>query len=158
MRNTRERSLYKLAFEREAQSVQQNFRNMGRVNNAIPPNIGGTNLELSVDDFCLQANACNLSVGSSDAAHSERLSAKNVMQVHWTDPDSGQIGNKRALKKRYFSNTCQSFSLSGPHGILWWVPALGSAVDRNGPSGGADAREVRQYQRTAQLITETGKR
>jgi hypothetical protein len=47
MHNTRERRLYKLAFERKAQSNQLNFRNVRRVNDAILPNIGGRNLELS---------------------------------------------------------------------------------------------------------------
>ena len=49
--------LYKLAFEREPQSVQLNCRHIGRVNDAILPNIGGTNLELSVRRLLL-ASQC----------------------------------------------------------------------------------------------------
>lgn len=48
MRNPRGRRLDTLAFERKAQSVQLNFRNIEGVNDALLPNIGGTNLELSV--------------------------------------------------------------------------------------------------------------
>jgi len=39
MRNKRGRWLYKLAFEREPQSVQLNCRHIGRVDDAILPNI-----------------------------------------------------------------------------------------------------------------------
>jgi hypothetical protein len=48
MHKTRKQRLYTLAFERKTQSVQLNVRNTRRVNDAIPPNIGGTHLELSV--------------------------------------------------------------------------------------------------------------
>jgi hypothetical protein len=57
MRNTRERRLYKLAFERKAQSVQLTLRNVGRVNDTTLPNVGGANLTLSVQRLPL-ASQC----------------------------------------------------------------------------------------------------
>lgn len=68
MHNTRERRLGTLAFERKDQSVQLNFRNIGRLNDAILPNIRGTNLKLSFRRFCLLANASNLSMTSNGSS------------------------------------------------------------------------------------------
>jgi hypothetical protein len=48
MYNTRGQRLYKLATGRKAQSIQLNFKNIRGVNDAILPNIGGANLELSL--------------------------------------------------------------------------------------------------------------
>ncbi len=70
--------------------------------------------------------------------------AKNVMQVHWVDPETGEIVNrpvKRAAFLEYFAN--RSPCLIG-NGILQRIPTLGAAIDRDGPPGEADASEIRQ--------------
>jgi hypothetical protein len=70
--------------------------------------------------------------------------AKSVMQVHRVDARSDEIVNKpvkRALFLEYFANRPP---LSGRHGVLWRLPALGETVDRNGASGQTDAGESRQ--------------
>jgi hypothetical protein len=78
--------------------------------------------------------------------------AKSVMQVHWVDAGSGEIVNKpvkRVLFLEYFDNR----PLSGRHGVLWWLPALGDAFDREGASGQTDGRPCRtRFARLPRLV------
>jgi hypothetical protein len=65
--------------------------------------------------------------------------AKNVMQMHWVDPDTGEIVNK-SIKRSAF---LEPRTVSDRDGSVRWGAALGPCVDQDGPPSQTDARQVR---------------
>ena len=73
--------------------------------------------------------------------------AKNVMQVHWVDSDSGEIGGE-ADALASWADSSRSAAGAGGDGGVRQRALLGSHAVRAGPRGAADAaRQVRPFVR-----------
>ncbi len=68
--------------------------------------------------------------------------AKNVIQVHYVDLETGEIIKKRLNVGDSLSTLRTGVPLFNWDGSVWRRAALGSSAYSDGTSSGADAREI----------------
>ena len=52
--------------------------------------------------------------------------AKRVFQLHWVEPESGEIMALQLKRERFLEHFCESFELFDRHGSLRRIAALGA--------------------------------
>ena len=76
--------------------------------------------------------------------------AKRVFQLHWVEPETGEIVALQLKREKFFGAFCESFDLFDRHGSMRWIAALGAiaaeARSRSEIAVRADGQAVRGRQ------------